>query len=138
MRDEAGSGAGGIGCARFERVFFYISDWISSPSIEAGLINRMGLSPDIRRVPMFGLGCVAGAACIARAADYVKAYPDQTAVLLSVELCSLTLQGNDLSMANLISAGLWNITSTHAMQWGVGCCIPVGRKCLRRSQMHWG
>jgi alkylresorcinol/alkylpyrone synthase len=41
---------------------------------------------------MFGLGCVAGAAGISRVADYVKAYPDQAAVLLSVELCSLTLQ----------------------------------------------
>jgi alkylresorcinol/alkylpyrone synthase len=56
---------------------------------------------------MFGLGCVAGAAGIARAADYVRAYPDQVAVILAVELCSLTLQREDMSMANLISAGLF-------------------------------
>lgn len=88
--------------------FFFTSvTGISSPSIEARLINRMGLSPEIRRIPMFGLGCVAGAAGIARAADYVRAYPDQAAVLLSVELCSLTLQRTDLSVANLISAGLF-------------------------------
>src|SRR6202171_2461819 len=80
---------------------------ISSPSIDALLINRMGLSPNIRRVPLFGLGCVAGAAGIARAADYVRAYPDQIAVILAVELCSLTLQREDMSMANLISAGLF-------------------------------
>jgi alkylresorcinol/alkylpyrone synthase len=53
------------------------------------------------------LGCVAGAAGIARAADYVRAYPNQAAALLSVELCSLTWQRDDLSMANLISAGLF-------------------------------
>jgi alkylresorcinol/alkylpyrone synthase len=53
------------------------------------------------------LGCVAGAAGVARAADYVRAYPDQVAVLLSVELCSLTLQREDLSLANLVSSGLF-------------------------------
>ncbi len=58
-------------------------------------------------MPIFGLGCVAGAAGIARAADYVKAYPDQVALLVSVELCSLTLQRQDLSIPNLISSGLF-------------------------------
>ncbi len=67
----------------------------------------MGLSPNIKRIPIFGLGCVAGAAGIARAADYVRGYPDQAAALLSVELCSLTLQRDDLSMAHLISALLF-------------------------------
>ena len=62
---------------------------------------------NIKRIPIFGLGCVAGAAGISRAADYVKAYPDQAAALLSVELCSLTLQRDDLSMAHLISALLF-------------------------------
>jgi alkylresorcinol/alkylpyrone synthase len=80
---------------------------IASPSLDALLVNRMGLSPNIKRVPIFGLGCVGGAACIARAADYVRAFPDQIAVALSVELCSLTWQRGDLSVANLISAGLF-------------------------------
>jgi alkylresorcinol/alkylpyrone synthase len=65
------------------------------------------LSPNIRRLPIFGLGCVAGAAGIARAADYVRAYPKQAAALVSVELCSLTIQREDLSVANLISSGLF-------------------------------
>ena len=80
---------------------------ISSPSIDALLINRMGLPTNIRRMPIFGLGCVAGAAGIARAADYVRAYPSQAAALVSVELCSLTIQRDDLSVANLISSGLF-------------------------------
>ena len=70
-------------------------------------MNRMNLNRRIKRVPIFGLGCVAGAAGIARAADYVKAFPDQAALLLSVELCSLTVQQDDLSIANLISTGLF-------------------------------
>jgi alkylresorcinol/alkylpyrone synthase len=88
-------------------LFFTSVTGISSPSIDALLINRMGLSPNIRRVPIFGLGCVAGAAGIARAADYVRAYPSQSAALVSVELCSLTIQRDDLSVANLISSGLF-------------------------------
>jgi alkylresorcinol/alkylpyrone synthase len=80
---------------------------IAAPSIDARLVNRMGLSPNIKRIPIFGLGCVAGAAGISRAADYVRGYPDEAAALLSVELCSLTLQREDVSMAHLISALLF-------------------------------
>jgi alkylresorcinol/alkylpyrone synthase len=88
-------------------LFFTTVTGVASPSIDALLINRMGLSPNIRRTPIFGLGCVAGAAGIARAHDYVRAYPSQAAALVSVELCSLTLQREDLSVANLISSGLF-------------------------------
>lgn len=80
---------------------------IANPSLDARLVNCMGLSRNIKRVPVFGLGCVAGAAGIARAADYVKAYPNQVAALLSVELCSLTLMMSDLSVANVISSVLF-------------------------------
>jgi alkylresorcinol/alkylpyrone synthase len=67
----------------------------------------MDLSPRIKRIPIFGLGCVAGAAGIARAADYVRAYPRHVTALLAVEICSLTIQRDDLSIANLISSGLF-------------------------------
>lgn len=97
----------GLSASDLGAVFFVSVTGIASPSIEGRLINRMGLSPNIKRIPIFGLGCVAGAAGIARAADYVKAYPGQAAALLSVELCSLTWQENDVSAANLISAGLF-------------------------------
>ncbi len=88
-------------------LFFTSVTGISSPSIDALLINRMGLPANIKRLPIFGLGCVAGAAGIARAADYVRAYPSQAAALVSVELCSLTIQREDLTVANLISSGLF-------------------------------
>ena len=93
--------------ADLDAIFFVSVTGVASPSIDARLMNRMNLRPDIKRNPIFGLGCVAGAAGIARASDYVRAFPDQCAVLVSVELCSLTWQRNDLSVANLISAGLF-------------------------------
>jgi alkylresorcinol/alkylpyrone synthase len=90
-----------------DALYFVSVTGVASPSIDARLVNRMGLSPNIKRVPIFGLGCVAGAAGLARAADYVRAFPDQIAVLLSVELCSLTWQRDDASVANMISTGLF-------------------------------
>ncbi len=93
--------------ADLDAIFFVSVTGVASPSIDARLMNRMNLRPDIKRNPIFGLGCVAGAAGIARAADYVHAFPEQCAVLVSVELCSLTWQRKDLSVANLISSGLF-------------------------------
>jgi alkylresorcinol/alkylpyrone synthase len=97
----------GVDRQKLGALLFVSVTGIASPSIDALLINRMGLPANIRRVPIFGLGCVAGAAGIARAADYVRAYPEQAAALVSVELCSLTIQRDDLSVANLISSGLF-------------------------------
>jgi alkylresorcinol/alkylpyrone synthase len=97
----------GIDRSELGALFFTSVTGISSPSIDGLLINRMGLPANIRRIPIFGLGCVAGAAGIARASDYVRAYPSQAAALVSVELCSLTIQRDDLSVANLISSGLF-------------------------------
>jgi alkylresorcinol/alkylpyrone synthase len=97
----------GLAPGDIDALYFVSVTGVASPSIDAKLVNRMGLSPNIKRNPMFGLGCVAGAAGIARAADYVRAYPDQIAVVLAVELCSLTWQRDDLSMANMVSTGLF-------------------------------
>jgi len=117
--------------------FFFTSvTGISSPSIDARLINRMGLSPNIKRVPMFGLGCVAGAAGIARAADYVRAYPDQIALLLAVELCSLTLQREDLSVANLISSGLFGDGAAAVLIAGDQCGLPGPKILATRSVFY--
>jgi alkylresorcinol/alkylpyrone synthase len=97
----------GIEQERLGAIFFVSVTGVASPSIEARIMNRLRLHNNIKRIPIFGLGCVAGAAGVARAADYVKAYPEQAAALISVELCSLTLQKDDLSVANLISSGLF-------------------------------
>lgn len=107
-------------------IFFVSITGVCSPSIDARLVNRMKLSPYIKRNPIFGLGCVAGAAGLARAADYVRAYPDQVAVLLSVELCSLTWQRDDISAANLISAGLFGDGAAAVLVAGDKVQLPKG------------
>jgi alkylresorcinol/alkylpyrone synthase len=97
----------GLAPSDISAIFFTSVTGIACPSIDARLVNLMGFPHTIKRTPIFGLGCVAGAAGIARAADYVRAFPKQYALLLSVELCSLTWQQNDYSMANLVACGLF-------------------------------
>ena len=90
-----------------DHLFFVTVTGVATPSVDARLMNRLGLREDVKRTPIFGLGCVAGAAGTARAADFLRAYPRLCAVLLAVELCSLTLQREDVSVANIISSGLF-------------------------------
>ncbi|WP_275422972.1 type III polyketide synthase [Paractinoplanes tereljensis] len=80
---------------------------LAVPSLDARIAHRLGLRDDVKRMPLFGLGCVAGAAGIARIHDYLQGRPDDVAVLLSVELCSLTFQRGDTSTANLVGSGLF-------------------------------
>ncbi|SDT14098.1 type III polyketide synthase [Jiangella sp. DSM 45060] len=80
---------------------------IAVPSLDARIAGRIGLRPDVKRVPIVGLGCVAGAAGVARMHDYLLGHPGEVAVLLSVELCSLTVQRGDTSIPNLVASGLF-------------------------------
>lgn len=129
-------GRAGLELSRIGALFFVSVTGVASPSIDARLINRMQLPVNLRRTPIFGLGCVAGAAGIARAADYARAYPDQVAVLLAVELCSLTLQRENLSMANLVSSGLFGDGAAAVVVTGAEVDVPGPRILATRSVFY--
>ena len=99
--------AADVAPSQVDHLYFVTVTGIATPSIDARLVDRLGLRPDVKRVPIFGLGCVAGAAGISRAADVLRGAPGEVAVLLAVELCSLTLQREDLSIPNIIASGLF-------------------------------
>ncbi|MEH0424384.1 type III polyketide synthase [Streptomyces sp. B21-083] len=103
---------------------------VAAPSIDARLVGRLGLRPDVKRLPVFGLGCVAGAAGIARLHDYLLGWPDQVAVLLSVELCSLTFQRGDASLANMVATGLFGD--------GAAAVVAVGGRRASQGGGHGG
>lgn len=88
------------------------------PSVDAHLINRMGFRSDIRRLPITELGCAAGAAGLARAHDFVKAFPGSTVLLVAIEIPTLTFQRQDLSQANLISCTLFGDGAAAAIVTG--------------------
>lgn len=79
---------------------------LAVPTLDARIAARIGLRPDVKRVPMFGLGCVAGAAGVARLNDYLRGAPDGVAVLVAVELCSLVPKRNP-SMATVVGSSLF-------------------------------
>jgi alkylresorcinol/alkylpyrone synthase len=74
------------------------------PSLDAELIPVLGLESSVARLPITELGCGAGIAGMARALDYLRAYPDRAVLLFSVELPSLTFQPDDHSIDNLVAA----------------------------------
>jgi alkylresorcinol/alkylpyrone synthase len=80
---------------------------LAVPSVDARIAARVGLRDDVRRVPLFGLGCVAGAAGVARLNDYLRGAPDAVAALISVELCSMTYPGYKPSLAGLVGSALF-------------------------------
>jgi alkylresorcinol/alkylpyrone synthase len=104
---RAGLAGAGLSPRDVGHLFFVTVTGISTPSLDARLMNRLGLEPSVKRTPIFGLGCLAGAAGLARASDVLRAFPGEVAVMLSVELCSLTLQRDDASVANLVATGLF-------------------------------
>ncbi len=113
----------GLAAADVDLVMACSVTGIAAPSIDARLVPLLGLRPDVKRMPVFGLGCVAGAAGIARVADYLRGDPDGVAVLVAVELCSLTVQPDDESVANLVASGLFGD--------GVAAVVMVGERRAR-------
>jgi alkylresorcinol/alkylpyrone synthase len=69
---------------------------VATPSLDALVVERMGLRRDIQRLPIFGLGCAGGVTGLARAADLARARPGNKILFLAVELCALTFRKNDL------------------------------------------
>jgi alkylresorcinol/alkylpyrone synthase len=102
---------------------------LAVPSLEGRLASRLGLRSDVKRVPLFGLGCVAGAAGMARVHDYLRAFPGHVAALLAVELCSLTIQREDRSIANLVASSLFGDGAAAVIATGAGR-TPAGPKLL--------
>ena len=128
--------AAGVKPEDVDVVFSTTVTGLAVPTLEARLASRLGLRPDVKRVPLFGLGCVAGAAGVARMHDYLLAFPKQVSVLLAVELCSLTLQRDDMSVANLVAASLFGDGAAAVVAKGAAQAPTSPRVLATRSRIY--
>jgi len=97
----------GLTARDIDHLVFVSSTGIAAPSVDARLVNALGMRGDVRRTPIWGLGCAGGVSGLARARDFALAAPGDRVLLIALELCSLTFQRNDLSKRNLVAASLF-------------------------------
>ena len=105
-------------------LIFISTTGIATPSLDALLVNKMRLNPNVNRTPVWGLGCAGGVSGIAKANTVAKANPDAVVLLVAVELCSLTFIGKDFSKSNFIATSLFSD--------GAACCMIVGDNVAKR------
>ena len=107
-----------IAYQEIDAIFYISTTGMSTPSIEARIMNILPFSPYTKRIPIWGLGCAGGAAGLSRAYEYCLAFPKAKVLVLCVELCSLTFQKNDRSKSNLVGTSLFAD--------GIACVLMAG------------
>ncbi|MFF2831784.1 type III polyketide synthase [Cellulosimicrobium cellulans] len=116
----------GLGADEVDHVVLTTVTGVGAPTLDVLVAARLGLRTDVRRTPSFGWGCAGGAAGLARADDLLRGRPRDVALLVAVELCSLTLQRGDPSTANLVASGLFGDGAAAAVL--VGDEHPLARR----------
>jgi alkylresorcinol/alkylpyrone synthase len=111
---------------------------LAIPSLDALLLNRLKLAPTIERLPMFGLGCGAGVAGLARAARLAHAKDGALVLFLTVDLCSLCLRVNDPSPAMFVSTALFGDGAAGLLLHNTRNSSRAGPRVLASGEWCWG
>lgn len=96
-----------ISAREIDTVVTICSTGIATPSLEARVASRMGFRSDVSRVPVFGLGCAGGVSGLSIAARLAQARPGSNVLLVAIELCSLAIQLDELTKANIVATSLF-------------------------------
>jgi alkylresorcinol/alkylpyrone synthase len=97
----------GLAPEAIDYIVYLNTTGIATPSIDARLINVLGLRHDIRRTPIWGLGCAGGVAALSHAYHYLLGHPNDTVLVVCAELCGLTFLADDFSRSNLVASALF-------------------------------
>jgi alkylresorcinol/alkylpyrone synthase len=97
----------GLAPSDIDAVVVVSTTGIATPSLDAILMDRLGLRRDVRRLPIFGFGCAGGVVGLGRAADLARARPESRILFLVVELCALWFRRNDLTKSNIVATALF-------------------------------
>ncbi len=125
-----------ISCSEIDAIYFISTTGLATPSIDARIINRLPFLANIKRIPIWGLGCAGGVSGLSRAYEYCLAFPKAKVLVVSVELCSLTFQRNDTSKSNLIGTSLFADGAACALVCGDEVKInQIRKRCTSPSVM---
>ena len=102
----------------FDHIIFISSTGVTTPTVDAHLVNELKLNRHIKRTPIWGLGCVGGATGLSRALEYTSAHPESAVMIVCVEICSLAFQKEDYSKSNIVSLALFSD--------GAAACLVAG------------
>lgn len=117
----------GLTASDIDHFYFVTTTGLATPSLDALLAGRLGMKPTIRRYPLFGLGCAAGAGALARATDVLEARPNDVALVVSVEICSLVFSKEARTPTDLVGVALFGDGAAAAVLAGDG----TGRRGVR-------
>ena len=104
-----------------DHLIFVSTSGMSTPSIDARIINRLGFDTHTKRTPIFGLGCAGGATGLTHCHDLAKGAPERRVLLVSVELSALTFQSADYSKSNLVASALFADGAAAVLVCGDAC-----------------
>ena len=126
-------GEGGLAAGDIDALVVVCTTGIATPALDARLMQVMPFRPDVRRTPIFGLGCAGGVIGLARAADLARAHPDERVMLLVIELCALTFRAQDRSKSNLVATALFGDGAAAAI---ISCRADATGPSLGASREH--
>ena len=98
---------------------------IATPSLEARVGPKLGLRPDVRRVPLFGLGCAGGIGGLATASRLASAEPGSNWLFVTVETCSISIRLDSDDPAAIVATALFGDGAAAAV-------VRSGSHCIAR------
>lgn len=90
-----------------QHLIFATTTGLATPSVDALLVRRLGLRNDIRRSPLFGLGCAGGAGALIRANDVLRAYPKERVLVVALEVCGQVFSTRAVDPVDIVGAALF-------------------------------